>query len=129
MTLLLTSCFVKFSGFLGEAVGEISETIIHFFFGWSHDFNIKLVSKELYHFGEIARIFPQIRGHSNIFLLCNSIGRLFAIKMIKSVKSIFFFIVKINIGLVKTSYFYKWNEFHCRIFNFHEIFLLQVYVR
>ena len=31
---------------------------------------LKLVSLELYHFGEIAGIFPQIRAHSNRFFLC-----------------------------------------------------------
>ena len=34
---------------------------------------VKLVSKESKHFGDIAGIFPQIRGHSNRFVLCTSI--------------------------------------------------------
>ena len=47
---------------------------------------IKLVSKELLHFGVIARLFRQIGGHSGRFVLCSSIWRLFIIKMIRSVK-------------------------------------------
>ena len=45
-----------------------------------------LVSKELNHFGVIADLFRQIGGHISRFVLFCSFWRLFAIKMIKSVK-------------------------------------------
>ena len=47
---------------------------------------LELVSKELNHFGLIADLFRQIGGHSSRFVLFCSFGRLFTIKVIKSVK-------------------------------------------
>ena len=47
---------------------------------------LELASKDLNHFGVIACLFRQIGGHSRSFVLFCSFWRLFAIKMIKSVK-------------------------------------------
>ena len=46
-------------------------------------YHLELVSKELNHFGVIADLFRQIRGHSSRFVLFCSFWRLFTMKMIK----------------------------------------------
>ena len=43
---------------------------------------LKLVFKELQYFGNFAGIFPDFRGHINRFVVCTSIKRLFATKII-----------------------------------------------
>ena len=53
---------------------------------WRFGLILELVSKELNHFGGIAGLFRQIGCHSKGFVLFCSFGRLFTIKMIKSVK-------------------------------------------
>ena len=69
--------------------------------------------------------YQQIRGHSNIIVLCNSIWKLSAIQIIKGVKVI-------NIDFFKSVdflLFQKFNEFQSRIFHFDGIFcFLQGYM-
>ena len=84
---------------------------------------LKLVSYEFWHFFVIALLFPQIRGFSDRFVLCDSIWKLFFCKFHR----ICFFLVKKNIYLIKKClnllnfFFNKFNEFQCKIFNFDDI--------
>ena len=76
-------------GLAGRTTTAWLINIRHFCFISKHEYGLELVSKELNHFGVIAGLFWQIRGHSSRFMLFCSFWRLFTIKMIKSI-SLFF---------------------------------------